>query len=275
MTIAMWKSFCSNEHRACQNNRSITQKSRRNTIENHANRDCQNLNLIPARRETLKCNRCGKDAYLGFQCTRCGGYFCARDRLPENHGCAFKSMRSEEVSFRMQLERGSEPRPAQLTPNNEIPTNDSRFYRDGGESRSYDDEEDYSDRSPVRGEAAGRLDLTSSLLIFVVFTIIDLMTFFIIPIVLMLLPLIVHGVFLPYLYSIANKQKRGELPPRNILTFIQLIIAYMVIYMGVEIVVAFALGNFLTVGIFLFIGFSMVFTWLGVLQQIRSRIDDY
>ncbi len=41
----------------------------------------------------------------------------------------------------------------------------------------------------------------------------DVMSFFITPIVLLLLPLIVHGVFMPYLFYIAGKQKRDEFPP--------------------------------------------------------------
>ncbi|NMC04991.1 MAG: hypothetical protein GYA24_07265 [Candidatus Lokiarchaeota archaeon] len=217
----------------------------------------------------MKCAYCKKDAYLGFECKRCGGYFCAKDRLPENHNCAFKNMKSEEVAIRMQLERETGPRPAQRAPVNEAPASERRFYQDGEKPRAYDDDDEYDGRYPVRAGVAGGMDLTFSLMIFVVFAIMDLVFFLIQPIPFMIFPLIVHGAFLPFLFYIAVKQKRGEFPPRVIVTFIQIIIAYMVVYMGAEIVVAFLIGNFIMIGIYLFIGILMVFVWTRVLQQLK------
>jgi Zn-dependent protease len=35
----------------------------------------------------MKCEKCGAETFLPFQCPYCGGYFCSEHRLPENHGC--------------------------------------------------------------------------------------------------------------------------------------------------------------------------------------------
>ncbi|MBN2153594.1 MAG: hypothetical protein JW839_19215 [Candidatus Lokiarchaeota archaeon] len=219
----------------------------------------------------MKCAHCGKDAYLGFQCKRCGGYFCAKDRLPENHNCAFRSMRSDEVAMRLQLEHELEPKVSRRAPYTDASGNERRMYQDRGEPRPYDDEDDEESegRVPFRGMGVGGLDLMFSLVIFVIFAGMDLIFFLITPTPFLLFPLIVHGVFLPFLFYIAVKQRRGEFPPRIMVTFIQLIIAYMVVYMGAEIVVALVLGNILMIGIYLFIGILMVFIWSRVLQQLK------
>jgi len=49
----------------------------------------------------LKCQKCGQDAFLPFQCPYCGGHFCSLHRLPENHDCArmdfARASKQEEV----------------------------------------------------------------------------------------------------------------------------------------------------------------------------------
>jgi len=35
----------------------------------------------------MKCQKCGEDTFLPFQCIYCGGKFCVAHRLPENHAC--------------------------------------------------------------------------------------------------------------------------------------------------------------------------------------------
>ena len=35
----------------------------------------------------MKCQECGQETYLPFQCQYCGGQFCNAHRLPENHLC--------------------------------------------------------------------------------------------------------------------------------------------------------------------------------------------
>jgi len=218
----------------------------------------------------MKCQACGKDAYMGFTCKRCGGYFCTKDRLPENHNCAFRNMKSDEIQVRMQLENNSRPSARFERPYaNETSSsfNERKNYPDNQGPRDYDDEEDASGgRFITRGPA---MDLTLWLLIFVVFAVMDfiflLYNFYFV----MALPLIVHGVFLPFLFTIAYKQRRGLLPPRAIFTFIQTIIAYMIVYMVAEIIVAISIGNFIMIGIYVFIGVLMVLVWSRVLQQLK------
>ncbi|MHA1309612.1 MAG: AN1-type zinc finger domain-containing protein [Candidatus Helarchaeota archaeon] len=33
------------------------------------------------------CQKCGKEVYMPFKCKYCGGLFCSKHRLPENHNC--------------------------------------------------------------------------------------------------------------------------------------------------------------------------------------------
>jgi hypothetical protein len=207
---------------------------------------------------------------MGFTCKRCGGYYCSKDRLPENHSCAFKGMKNEEVEVRMQLERGNTSRAEAKQPYNENPGTERRYYQEKGEPRGFEDDDEEYDSGRYRvGGSPVRMDLTFTLLIFVIFAVIDAVFLLMQPILVMALPLIVHGAFLPFLFYIAIKQKRGQFPPRIIVTFIQLVIAYMVVYMGAEIVVAFVMGNFLMIGIYLFIGIMMVMIWSRLLQQLK------
>ncbi len=39
------------------------------------------------REQEMKCQTCGKETYLPFQCPYCGNQFCDQHRLPENHMC--------------------------------------------------------------------------------------------------------------------------------------------------------------------------------------------
>jgi hypothetical protein len=36
----------------------------------------------------MKCQTCGQEIYMPFQCPYCGGQFCSAHRLPENHKCS-------------------------------------------------------------------------------------------------------------------------------------------------------------------------------------------
>ncbi len=220
-------------------------------------------------RENMKCAHCNKDAYLGFRCKRCGGYYCAKDRLPESHNCAFMTMKNEEVAIRMQLEQGSESRAARRVQNNDASVRERRMYQDKGEPRAYDEDDEESDGSiPMRG-GAGSIDLMFSLVIFVIIAVVDLVFFLFIAIPFLILPLMVHVVFLPFLFNLAIKQRRGELQPKKLVTFIQLVIAYMTVYIGAGIVVAISLGNLPMIGIYLFIGILMMCFWSRILQQLK------
>lgn len=35
----------------------------------------------------MKCQKCGKEVFLPFECPYCKGYFCSEHHLPENHDC--------------------------------------------------------------------------------------------------------------------------------------------------------------------------------------------
>jgi len=218
----------------------------------------------------MKCQACGKDAYMGFTCKRCGGYFCTKDRLPENHNCAFLNMKSEEIQIRIQLEnnKASSSRFERPLPNETSSSfNERKYYPDNQGPRDFDDEEDQSSgRFIARGPA---MDLSLWLMIFVVFAVMDFIFLLYNFTPIMILPLIVHGVFLPFLFTLAYKQRRGLLPPRAIFTFIQTIISYMVVYMIAEIVVAIVIGNLIMIGIYVFIGVLMVLVWSRVLQQLK------
>jgi len=51
--------------------------------------------------DNMKCQKCGQETFLPFQCRYCGDRFCVAHRLPENHACpkmeAARASRQEEV----------------------------------------------------------------------------------------------------------------------------------------------------------------------------------
>lgn len=66
-----------------------------------------------------KCSVCGEEVILPFKCRYCGEYFCAKHRLPEQHGCLgimyAASPREKEFKERKELEeavvqKGTAPR---------------------------------------------------------------------------------------------------------------------------------------------------------------------
>jgi len=50
----------------------------------------------------MKCEACGQEIFMAFQCSYCGGQFCAAHRLPENHNCpkldVARAQRQQEAS---------------------------------------------------------------------------------------------------------------------------------------------------------------------------------
>ena len=52
----------------------------------------------------MKCQECGQETYLPFQCQYCGGQFCNVHRLPENHLCPHidlaRAQKNEKVMFK-------------------------------------------------------------------------------------------------------------------------------------------------------------------------------
>ncbi len=67
------------------------------------------------------CEYCGEEiGYLPFKCKYCGGTFCEKDRLPENHECTFELKHKSVVSITPR-----EPRPLyQEDSENDIDTRD-------------------------------------------------------------------------------------------------------------------------------------------------------
>ncbi|RLE62337.1 MAG: hypothetical protein DRN53_04190 [Thermoprotei archaeon] len=53
----------------------------------------------------VRCQYCGKEVYLYFRCKYCGGYFCVKHHLPENHDCPglklYKAMRKKGRLFEL------------------------------------------------------------------------------------------------------------------------------------------------------------------------------
>lgn len=211
---------------------------------------------------------------MGFSCKRCGGYFCASHRLPEAHDCEFSNMSKEELALRAQLEK--EVR----NPRGQAPVKE--MYRDrpverasDGPERSdrsdrvdrveFDDDEDYEGRYMARGPVS--IDLSLTLLIFIIFAITDAIYMSFNPF--MFFAMIVHASFLPFLMYMVFKQRRGEFPPRSILTYLQVVITYMAVYVGVKIIVNLLVFDLISVAINLLIGIFMIFMFNRVLQQLR------
>jgi len=174
-------------------------------------------------------------------------------------------MKSEELQVRMQLDNRAMPRFER--PSNEPSFNERKYSKGNNLPREYDDEEEDKGGRFVAGGPA--LNLSMYLLIFVIFAVMDVINAILIPTFWTALPLIVHGVFLPYLFYIAYKQRRGDFPPSIMVTFIQLLIVYMIIYLVTEIIVAAFFGNVFTIGIDVFIGICLVIMWRRVLQQMK------
>lgn len=51
-----------------------------------------------------KCEHCGAEVTLPFQCTFCRGYFCIEHRLPENHDCPDAPVRTPLGHWKAKLE---------------------------------------------------------------------------------------------------------------------------------------------------------------------------
>ena len=168
----------------------------------------------------------------------------------------------------MQLEHGTTPR-FERSPN-EPSFNERKYSPDNTLPRNYDDEEENDSKRFVASRPA--VNMSMYLLIFVIFAIMDIINLALFPTILTALPVIVHGVFLPLLLYIIYKLRRGEVPPSIMVTFIQLLIAYMIVYLITEIIAAAVLGNFFTIGMDVFIGICMVIMWRRVLQQMKYML---
>jgi len=50
-----------------------------------------------------KCEYCGKEVELPFECNFCGHYFCIEHKLPENHNCPDAPLRTPLGSYQTKL----------------------------------------------------------------------------------------------------------------------------------------------------------------------------
>lgn len=54
---------------------------------------------LGSQKPMVQCDKCGKEVYLPFRCSYCGGYFCPEHRLPEFHDCTGLSRGSGAVNI--------------------------------------------------------------------------------------------------------------------------------------------------------------------------------
>ncbi len=213
----------------------------------------------------MKCEQCQTDAYMGFTCTRCGKYFCVKDRLPEKHHCAFQESKNNETQLRLQQEYGA------ITTLDRSPSNtifkERENLKDNSQPRGFDDDED-SKAGPTFAMGP-TMNMGWYLLFFVLFTAFDIMNLVVAPSLWSALPVLVHGVFLPPLIYTIYQQRKGNFPPSKIIQFIELLITYMIVYVVTEVIVAAIFGDVLAIGIDIFIGVCMVMMWRRVLQQMK------
>lgn len=70
----------------------------------------------------MKCQYCGADVVLPFKCPFCGGYYCVKHRLPENHECPelWKAwLPRREIEPRVRIEEPIKPSWAPYLPPSE------------------------------------------------------------------------------------------------------------------------------------------------------------
>ncbi|MHA1369869.1 MAG: AN1-type zinc finger domain-containing protein [Promethearchaeota archaeon] len=214
----------------------------------------------------VDCDYCHKDIYLGFTCRRCGGYFCSKHRLPENHECKFIDLKKEDLALKIQLERETGARRVKYEqrPAYKETRKFSRYRRDDDDF--FVDDEDY-DRYYSRPIV--RMDLSLSLIMFVLMAIIDVFFFTVRGSILLLFVIIVHAIFLPILFNYVLKQKRGQLTPRMLLKFFQIMILYMVVYLSLKIIISIILLDYFAIIINLFFGVFMIYIGWRFINQIK------
>jgi len=66
--------------------------------------------------DTPKCECCGDMIVLPFKCNFCGGKFCSKHRLPENHSCRFQPARTPLGQWKAKYEHRSEEPSIPLIP---------------------------------------------------------------------------------------------------------------------------------------------------------------
>ena len=108
------------------------------------------------------------------------------------------------------------------------------------------------------------------LVIFVIFAVMDSLFLIVQPIAWLVLPLLVHAVFLPALFILATRDQGRELTLDDLTRFVAIITIYMMFYMISEVIVAIITSDFIIMIMYLFIGSFMILIWLFVLQKVKK-----
>lgn len=211
----------------------------------------------------VKCATCGRDIGLGFKCRRCGEYFCEKHRLPEIHDCPNKHLRPEDIAFKLLEERQLD----QEDPTNEVQGNQQKPISTSFERMEFDDEEEGN--SLQRASIPSSMNLSLSLLTYLIFVVIDVGFLFVPGGFLMIVPLIIHAVFLPYLYSLAQKQKKGQLTPEIFAIFVRAAFTYTIVYLIARVFVSILVRDYFTMFLLLLIGIRLILTWYQLAKLVK------
>ena len=195
------------------------------------------------------CDYCKDEAYLGFTCRRCNGYFCQKHRLPEMHECTRIRMdpRLPGEKKKIALEnKGTSQTAPQEVPEKKI-YNASELNLDG-------------DTGVSRVRVPMKLNLFLPLIPFVLFAIFDVIAL-ISGQFTALVSLGIHAVFLPALFYNARKFSRGKVNFKSMATFYKSIFAYALIYISTSIMLSILIGDVFGLLIFILVGFQMLLWW--------------
>jgi hypothetical protein len=140
------------------------------------------------------------------------------------------------------------------------------------DAKEFDDDDEMDQRFPQGGRAMPvGIDLSMSLLLFVIFLITDLISILYYPDPINLLPIFVDAVFLPVLLYISIKMKRGELPPGGIFLFIKTILTYLVVYIIVKVIAdIFTPDQLLSLFITVLVCGILIYFYNRILQQLKA-----
>ena len=191
---------------------------------------------------------------MGFACTRCGKYFCAKHRLPEMHKCTLKKTYVEPSSiYTTKPDKVVEIKQEESEGQDQFIPIGKNVYRP-----------EFEEEKPERQSEpqTPKLNLMPNLVIFGIFIAFDFMILLLYPQVLGIIPLVIHLLFFPNLFYKAYKQKKtGDYSPSLLKTFVKNYLIYLVVYLVVKIMISFLLLDFFTGFLFIIIGSRIVYTW--------------
>lgn len=217
-----------------------------------------------------ECDYCGTQAYLGFTCWRCDGFFCKDHRLPEAHDCPYKNMRKDAIPFIKQYPPVGQQGTA--TKRESYSKEDGKRTVSSQEKISRPEFNDKESMTPAPGKAI-TLHLGTSMFMFLVFIVLDVIALMYSgPIA--FIPLGVHVAFLPRLIS---NMKGGGLSTGPVLEGVKSLfrtyLIYVSIYFITKIVVSFLVLDFITAVVFILIGARMTFTFWQM-RVVMRMLDE-